>query len=438
MFNRIKQPQWWHIDRLLLIAFVAATGVLSGSGQMRLVGIGMGMSLMALHFLGGKRKAPGSRLLPPELICYTLFVIWTAVSGIIIAINPIVFWLQLQTLFQMLVMVLIVYGLLWHKMTPNMVFMGLVIASLTQGFVVITGRGVEAVVDYSAEQATGLTNNSNALGAIAVYGVLAGLFLWRRVTRWSLLNKAMIFGIMTANAYVITASGSRKSGIIFAVACLCWGIFILPRGKNLGRMMGSVLAVLALITVAYFVIPTVMSDSVLGKRLMELKEKEGGGSVKTGVLENERLNMYKRGWQMFLGSPIAGVGLGQFEFYYDKRSYSHSDIIEPLATTGGIGFILYESFYVILLVRLRKLIRWTRDENERYRLKLMVLMILSILCFGLGGPHILSQNTFVILITISAYTWARLQEKKVDGGRLMGNGGRDLNHGAHGREREKR
>jgi O-antigen ligase len=415
MDRAFTQTRWWQFDLLMLMAFVAGTGVLSGSGQMRLVGIGMVVALIAVHFKK-TRRAVGFYQLPPELICYLLFVLWASVTGPLVAVSPIVFFDQLKTLLQMLVMVLTIYGLLRFKMMPNMVFIGLILASLIQGFVVITGRGLEEVKEISEEQSVGLTTNANTLGMIAAYGTLAALIVWRRRTLSPWMNRLAILAVLTANAYVVIASGSRKSGLILALAWILWGLFVLPRMKSLGRLLAPVIIVVLMATAAYFVLPVVMSDTVLGKRLIELKEKEGGGSITFGVLENERVNMYKEGWRMFLQSPIVGVGLGQFPFHYSRMSYSHSDIIEPLATTGVVGFMLYQGFYFIMLIRLRKLIHWARDEYERYRLKCMVLMIICILLYGLGGPHVLSLNTFVILATISAYSWTRLQEIK-NGGR---------------------
>jgi O-antigen ligase len=115
---------------------------------------------------------------------------------------------------------------------------------------------------------------------------------------------------------------------------------------------------------------------------------------------------------MFLQEPIAGVGLGQFQARFVTGQYSHSDIIETLSTTGIVGFLLYQSFFVLLLVRLRRLLRMTRDPLERYQYKTMALAIVVIILFGLGGPHINSQPVFTFLATLSAYTWTKLHERR--------------------------
>lgn len=108
---------------------------------------------------------------------------------------------------------------------------------------------------------------------------------------------------------------------------------------------------------------------------------------------------------MFYSNPLTGVGWFQYRVLFWTGQYSHSDYIETLASTGLVGFILYQSWYCILVIRIIWLIWIQKDVEIRYQLKTMLLVVLSILFLGFGTPHYGSILVFLMLVSISVYTW---------------------------------
>jgi O-antigen ligase len=147
-----------------------------------------------------------------------------------------------------------------------------------------------------------------------------------------------------------------------------------------------------------------MENTVVGKRFEEFINS-GQGHIVWAAESNIRYEMYVAGIEMFMDHPLAGVGLGHFVLFFPTGHYSHSDYIEPLATTGGIGFLLYQGFYIVLLLRLRRLLRIVRGIDERYLLQAMALTVFGFLLLGIGGPHWNSHITFILLTTFTSYTW---------------------------------
>lgn len=404
------------MDRLLLFTFAASTGLLSGYGQARLIGIALVVSFLALYATNSSRVPAAGRGVPPELICYTLWVAWATLTGPLVADNLALFWIILRTVLQILVMVWTVYGLLRLKMTPQVVFAGLFCSGLIQIGSVVANFS-EPVISSDIEMAVGLTTNANGFGYILVTGVIGAMLLWHGDEGPpSLLRRVILLGLIVLSGYAIVNSGSKKSLLIYAVVVLAWATLVVPKGRDLQRFLIRAGILVLVLASAYFAHTFVMEDSAFGKRWYIFVEKEGGGDFTESVVRNERYRMYVEGLHMVAQAPVAGVGLGQFVMHYSRLVYSHSDLIESLSTTGIVGFILYQSFYVVLLVRLRRLIRLCRNEVERYRLKTMVLAIISALLFGLGSPHVTSPMTFLLLVTISAFTWTRYQELRAGRG----------------------
>jgi O-antigen ligase len=409
---RHKEKAWWgQWDRIILFLFVLGSGVVSAANALRTLGILLVLTLGFLLISRVKQRTAPVNRFPPELICYTLWVMWTGVTGYFIAQNLEIFWMDYWIVLQILVMIWTIYGLLRFKLTPQVVFFAGFVYTGVQVIAVLTGLSQVSDLTQVTDRITGLTNNPNGLGFLVVTGLGMTAYFWQARFLPNLLRKGAILGLIALGGYVTAISGSRKSLLLYGAFLVLWGVFILPHGRGVQIFLTRLLVVAAIGATIVVTIPLIMEGTAFGTRWNELT-KGGQLDVGEGLRENVRYEMYTAGLQMFRNHPFAGVGLGQYKVLFATGAYSHSDIIEPLATTGGVGFLLYQSFYLILLVRLRKLYLATRDRGEQYRLKVMGLGMLVILLFGLGMPHICIQPVFIYLATLSAYTWTKLHEAR--------------------------
>jgi len=191
-----------------------------------------------------------------------------------------------------------------------------------------------------------------------------------------------------------------------------WLIWALPKARGLTNLLSKVFFLLIGFMVLNFVLPTVMQETVVGKRWMELIQS-GDGTI-GGALENDaRLHFFRLGMEIWKENPIAGVGLGHFLLYNPSGQVSHSDYIESLTGTGIVGFVLYQSMKVILLFRLLRLKRIVQHPYERYVIQILLLMWINIVLSGVGF-HLYTDYQFVILTTtLITYSW--VWEKQIQG-----------------------
>jgi O-antigen ligase len=414
-----QEKSWWlQWDRWPLVAFIIGSGVLSGANQQRMVGLVLVASAFLSYFVAKRKQWIAVRGVPPELVCYTLWALWVGVSGIFVAKHLQLFWLSYRVLIQMTAMIWAVYLLLRVRMTHRLIYWSFVIVAMIQGWSAIMGVdliGGSSLADAGAvledERIAGIAHNPNILGASMILSVGCAMALYRLKTLFVMPKMALFLLYVAVAGYIIVATGSRKSLLVIAVVLGLWAIWAMPFNRR-SSLIVRLIAIIMLV-VGYIVLtPLIMENTLMGQRFSQFME-EGQGRLSWAMENNSRYSMYTFGLRLFLQHPIAGVGLGHFVVYFPTGHYSHSDYIEPLACTGAIGFLLYQSFYVILLRRISRLLRMIREPQERYLLKVMAIVISGILLLGIGGPHWNSQAIFIMLTTFATYTWLREQQLKL-------------------------
>ncbi|MCX6917268.1 MAG: O-antigen ligase family protein [Verrucomicrobia bacterium] len=376
LFAWSQGPDGW-----ALFLFIFGTMFLNGPNQQRLLGL---LLCGVFGVMCCVRPAATLRRLfpaPPELVLYTAWVLWAGVTGPFVAVDIDAFWKGYQVLPQMLGLVWVVYGVLrLRKGAVNGVFLAMVCGGLVQVGALLSG--LTASVEVSeGEQALGATDNPNTLGFMMVWTILCALVLWGlpgRARKWLRAGGILLLPFC---GYVVVASASRKSllGILFLLGF--WAIFTSSARKTWVRVFWGGATIVLLLLVLTTALPFLIQHTVMGQRFQDFVEK-GGGSLQTAAEENVRYWMYVEGLRMFSEHPICGVGIQNFGAHFWRRTYSHSDLIEPLATTGLAGFLLYQSFYFLILYRATRILMLTRDETVRYRLKMILIGTLVIMLIG--------------------------------------------------------
>jgi len=182
-----------------------------------------------------------------------------------------------------------------------------------------------------------------------------------------------------------------------------WALYVLRNNNSFTNYLKQFFIAGLIIFVVLQIWPYLSEFTIIGKRFNIFIE-QGQGSATRAIVAQDRYRFYVYGIKIFFEHPIFGVGLDNFrEHYYGGMS--HSDYIAALANTGIIGFILYQSYYIILIKRTVKLIKTECNPHQLYRLKMILLGVFIIMLLGLGTPHYYSQITFIILVSFSTYTW---------------------------------
>jgi len=198
-----------------------------------------------------------------------------------------------------------------------------------------------------------------------------------------------LIGIFTLG---ILLSASRKNFLTLGLFVLLWFFFCYRQDiKNPVRFFGVLILLFA---IGYFSFDYILENTHLGVRI---------NSAANETSNPKRLMLYQEGWQMFKNNPFYGVGLGNFAVNSNFGTFSHSDLMELLATTGLPGLILYLEIYRNLLKRVRKLKRFYTEGMSLYRLNLIIPVIVSFIFLGVGATIFTDIIIFSLIAGIIGY-----------------------------------
>lgn len=406
-----ENPWWMSFDRIALVLFVIGAWTVNGSNQLRVLGITLVICFIAKYCLSSARWKYSDH--PKEVFCYLLWGIWVGLSGLLVCSSKVFFWMNYRVLLQMCIMIICIYGMLRLRMSERLLYSVIIVGCVVQMLAVRLGYSLDldeneiisGVEQLGENRVSGLVGNANGLGFIMLSGVHCAMQMWRmKPSPLNLLWKILLVCFLISAIYMTFATGSRKTTMALGMLVVSWLVWLLPQNKGVSVLLLRIVLVLSIIAVSGTILAFVMNDTVVGQRFIALSER-GGGSIVEGAEEDVRADMYKEGWKLFLAHPIAGVGLGHFQLYYWKGMYSHSDYMEPLACTGLVGFIIYQSFNLFLLMRISRLRRRVRDADEKYKLGAMLLTLVVHLLLGVGCPYWSAQRPYILLTIFATYTW---------------------------------
>jgi len=408
-FSWMKRLDGWG-----LFIFAAGSAFLYGANQLRVAGVLMVLSFLMANFIRFPSALAKVFPAPWELLFFSAWVIWAGSTGFLAADDRALYLRHLTIIVQMMVMVWTAYAILGNQKSCDVVFLALAVGGGVQLAAAATGGAFSGGSALTAERAMGLTSNANTLGFRMLYMLFCAALFWHTPLPWRRMIRLAILGLFPAAAYVIAVSGSRKSALAFALLLFSW-VYVIPQVKTarFRRVFGTSLALAVLSGLLVTAAPVFLENTALGNRFAEFLER---GRTRSDLLSeeqtdlmkaaeaNSRYAMYTEGLRIFLEHPVFGVGLYNFGRYF-SAGWTHSDYMEPLVTTGFIGFLLYHSFYWCVLLRSLRVMKSVADPQTLYRLKMSVVGVLLILFLGFGTPHYTSQPTFLLLTALSAYSW---------------------------------
>jgi len=398
--TRTVSPHLLAFSGFLTLALILGAPLVSSYPEFRhvnrLVGAMLIMCYLPCHFHCRLRMAP-------ELLLFGAFVVWSAVTGLIVAVDRGVVLSLSRTLVQVWALAFALGGFSMVAKGTDVTFFGLIACALLlvcvggflgEGHLLVDSAVLPEGVSDADARAVSLEANSNTIGIVMVYAAIGLCHFWetKRGLRWRLtmLALAVVFSLG------IVAAGSRKSFAALCVLALSWLWFC--HRQSIFRRAGSLLLAVLVLVGLYCLTSYAMQNTYLGARYK-------GVSLES-QLDTGRLAMYKRGIELFVEHPLAGVGLGNYTVVSGMGYYSHSDYIEVLSTTGLVGFALYFFLYCVLWRRLGRVARATSDGLIRYRMGLLKAALVTVLFLGLGTPQFSSLYTWYLLAGIIGYSFA--------------------------------
>lgn len=385
----------YHFPVILLMAVLVGQTALeimpAWSPWVRLIGI--------ILVIVGFPLIRKSYAMVPEVALYGLFVCWSIVTGFVVADNKPLFLQTMQTLIQIFMLMLIVFALFRRHQTFTYCWVIFVINALfmvgygifTQGFALFSPSMMENRLNPLSGTGTG----ANGFGLYSVVGIVSAIALLPRLKLPLQIVCVGCIGLFTSAVFL---SGSRKSFFallfIIAIIALSWSL------QNFGQLWRRVPLLLLVGGCGYLLVNYALSQPVLGSRILSSIEERG---------DPIREELYQEAIDMFLASPIAGVGLGNFAYHSQYKTYAHSDYAESLADTGLVGFLLYLSIYPLLFIRLYRLMKLVSVHGQRrlyWDLCVMFALLAGYLFNGIGAPNFLDPKAMFFIFAMLGYIYA--------------------------------
>lgn len=238
--------------------------------------------------------------------------------------------------------------------------------------------------------------NANAIGMIFTICTLVSFY-------FAFYERKPAYYVTAAlQLAVLVLTGSRKSlfGVVFGIALLV----LLSTGQRF--YLTRIFAFVAAIALFFYLMMRVPAlYAAIGRRMETLLEyfstNEGDNSL---LLRRRFIEVAK---DLFFDNVLVGVGLNNFGSHLGQiwsiSTYAHNNYYEILADLGIIGFAIYYSFYVYLIVGV---VRALLKRSTASKLMLTVVAAIMLCEYGLVTYYAVYIQIFLCCISmfISAYS----------------------------------
>lgn len=243
----------------------------------------------------------------------------------------------------------------------------------------------------------------NDLGMKMGIGAVISLYLIHNINNGKNRNSKKILYILCIILFSAIAmfSGSKKALFILVAGLIGFEI-LATKGIKL------LLKICAIFLLLYGSIFLIMNNnnlySVLGRRIektiLTITGQAGKKDIDTSL--TERQFYIEQAIKLFKNNILIGYGGNNFVTYmreisYRHIAYSHNNFTEMLCTLGILGFLIYYSMWIYLLIILFKNYRRYKSKTE-----LLFILILTIILI-MDYANVSYFNEFNMLLFILAY-----------------------------------
>ena len=243
----------------------------------------------------------------------------------------------------------------------------------------------------SSERISNDLLNANTIGMCAAYAIVINMYYFIYVKR-RLVDLIMIPAII-----ILAISGSRKAMLIVLLGII--GITILKNWEKRNVVKSIVrvcIAVFAASILIIFLLQLPMFSNVLDRfeNLISLLQGNETRSTSDSWIRFAYVNL---GLELFKQHPFLGIGIANAniytQMYYGHDHYLHNNYVELLACGGIIGFLIYYSVYIYILMIF---IKYRKYRDKEYDICLILFLIALVMNYG--AVFYYSKDTYILLM----------------------------------------
>lgn len=329
---------------------------------------------------------------------YVLFIILICASGIY-GINNETAMGNIITLIACMILMVIIYNNLLTEKQLIIIINTIIAFSLILSFRVISVIDFDRLIngiyypDVVLNEAIGNRNSIAILMAIGVNLSIYNIYVYKKF-------KNIIPFIIVLLAVFLT--GSRKGLVLSILPFILFFLFKFIESKKIVSKIKYIIIGIILISSLFYITMNVefIYDTV-GFRLESIYREIVYGEASNEGSFNIRKDMVNKGLKYFSKKPILGYGVSNYRYLYGhdtgNETYSHNNYIELLVNNGIIGFLLYYSFYLSVIINInRKRIKTKSIKESNYYL-FMTCILISMFIMETG---LVTYNSYLIYLLL--------------------------------------
>lgn len=237
------------------------------------------------------------------------------------------------------------------------------------------------------------------------------------------LSRRLLYFMLSLPLWILSVFGMLASASRGGIVCIVVfiAVYIFSRSSVKGKLAISTFAIVLIFNSERFLgwIKNILmhnfyDSSLMARRIIRLIDTVVFGDASDQSFDT-RADLQQVAYQVFLDNPVFGVGLDNVRYYMSNfglaETYTHSTFFELLAGSGVVGFLLYNSIFLYLLVRLRPSLT-SKGIESSFALALLVSIVVSMF-FRMTYYHFADAALLGLLIALCFRQKGRPQETGV-------------------------
>lgn len=244
------------------------------------------------------------------------------------------------------------------------------------------------------EATTGLWNGNDIGMKCALFIIIMLYFIdnnTKRIQRLFLLISIVPAGVL------VYYTASRKAFLMVAL-----GISLFYYLKHPTRKIRNLLVIMVGIYISYMLLINVEAlYNAIGWRLegaLALFGKKGKADS-SALLRAEYIYVGMKAWEK---SPVLGYGINNFRiinlYATGHQTYAHNNFVEILVGVGGIGFLVYYSYYIKLLCEFIK-IHFKHHTSQIINVIAICFIIMFAMHFAVVSYSSIEQGLIILFMS---------------------------------------
>lgn len=238
---------------------------------------------------------------------------------------------------------------------------------------------------YSEGCMPGLTNHYSTNGLLLGTGIIIfGAKLINKTSFKNILN----FSIMLI-AILLTG---KRAHILFTLFALYLAYYCYMSNNKSKRIIRSI-AIFIFVLLGLFILINYVPS--LATFISRFEQSAESGDVTLG-----RTKMWAIAIECFKTHPLLGIGWGQYISVNPYHWNAHNIYIQLICETGIIGIAIYLYFFISILIKSWKHLKWVRTNNyaekaEQINMVYSIAMQIFFLMYGITGNPLYDKEAYV-------------------------------------------